>query len=286
MIKKVDGNDYPTTLEGWVARDVNTLEDGVAYVAWLVFQKDMILDPEEGPEKEQTNRVFGREKHKTLSALFEKAKIVTRLEGLSITQVVIVFGTVYALDIPAHGKTSFDSLSEKDFEKPRFNKWVTKWIREAAMFTLSELADMGHPAVVRSDGGLAVDAERLAQDLKPLADFLMHDGENMGGEFRVAAVTDNTPEGLTNLLRENLADVIAKKKQVAKEENDDFNVDGDENDDDPFSHIPDDEFVTPSIVWPDKCYCASPRGRKLRNGICPNCGSMEHNVTGKEIWKE
>ena len=287
MIKKVDGNDYPTTLKGWVARDVNTLEDGVAYVAWLIFSKNMVLDPEEGPEKEQTNRVFGRENTKTISILFEKAKTVTRLEGLSITQVVIVFGTVYALDIPAHGQTSFDALSENDFEKPRFNQWVTKWIREAAMFTLSTLADMGHPAVIRSDGGLAVDAERLAQDLKPLADFLMHDGENMGGEFRVAAVTDNTPEGLSNLLRDNLADVIAKKKVVAKEENDDFNVDGDENNDDPFSHIPDDEFATPmKDCWDMKCYCASPRGRKLRNGICPNCGSMEHNVTGKEIWKE
>ena len=287
MTKTIDGNEYPTTLEGWVARDLNTLEDGVAYVAWLIFQKDMILDPEDGPKEKEADMIFGPHGHKHLSALFEKAKTIARLEGLSITQVVIVFGTVYALDLPPQGRTSFDGLTQRDFEKPRFNKWVRKWIREAAMFTLTNLADMGHPAVVRQDGGLAVDAERLAQDLPPLADFLMHDGENMGGEFRVAAVTDNTPEGLSNLLRDNLADVIAKKKQVEKEETDDFDVDGDENNDDPFSHIPDDEFATPMKHSIDmKCYCASQRGRKLRNGICPNCGSMEHDVYGKDLWKK
>ena len=251
----LDMLEYPRDLEAWVERGISDSKDAVAFCVWAICGEGLQFAPFATEVQKYSLKNVGYDKYDVVNQLWNDSRAALRAEGALIDEVnTRLFAAMRGGYEPMLTVQVFDDEFFEDDHA--MNGFYNHVLQEVVQQTLHVWAKNGHPAV-RVEGederamqiGLNVEmmAEMEPDFMAVLAyvDNLTTDGDNpfVMGKKVVTESGEDVPEDVAHAAYEEIMEkvnahiednVATYNNMVDEGEYMGVDIDGDDNDDDPF----------------------------------------------------
>lgn len=248
----LDMNEYPKDIDGWESHGVTDARGAVAFCIWAVCTEGIQFPPFSDEAAKFTLNNLGYEHFDTINALYNHSRAALREEGALIEEVTMrLFSGMRGGYEPRLTVMTFDEPFFED--EVAMDSYYHHVLTQIVHETLVVWAESGHPAVsVESDSvHLALNVELMAEmepdfmgvlayvnnytqdtDSPIVADSVMRteEGVEVTGDY-AEQERDRIMDKVNELISDNANDF---QRLQSEAEYMGVDIDGDDNDDDPF----------------------------------------------------